>query len=619
MTQSELSEFLSNAPALFRPEAEKDKTSGRVIKYGSENYLSGLPTRDELVARNNGGSTSTLNDKIANHRGIPFMPVDIGEAKSNSSLYSSLLWVSRQWPESSCRHYWYQDNEGKTININLIQMECIKAYPIRGYHAEKKPYLRIVTHNKDLRFTALDIISSYNSKVDPECKIETASDDTDTYYRKVAREYRIPLSRWGLISDYRYNFSAPYYAKSQHCPHAFYVHIENFRPIDNFEPFYKIYPSSLFTHDRALVLTWDIKTYNSRGSGNFPEVKNDTSQAFALCWKSFTSDIELGFNDSGYDWPFIVEKATKLNVLEWIVQDQYVKKEDRGPKKALGRESINIKINPSLIFESSFLKLPGCVPIDVYALRCQELMVKSNVINDYREVVSIAHISLFDSHYYAIGTKVFNLLGAEAWAQDILYIMKISNQKASGKFLGAYMFPPEKGLENKRPVTSLDFRSLYPSIIMTCNLSPEKMVSTLSEVYKLKRENKVLHSIEFKYGSKPVRAWTIRYGNKSDQKGLFTKILKNLLNIRNELKAQLKVLGKKKEYMGKVKSKMDSAGGSFLIVDAIKDVLSSVKNTERHAEITKILSPFIVPEERSDGADLSYDDFMKEYSSNTIL
>ncbi|CAG8749020.1 11907_t:CDS:1, partial [Funneliformis caledonium] len=55
---------------------------------------------------------------------------------------------------------------------------------------------------------------------------------------------------------------------------------------------------------------------------------------------------------------------------------------------------------------------------------------------------------------------------------------------------------------------------------------------------------------------------------------------------------------------------MDSAGGSFLVVDAIKDVLSSVKNTERHAEMTKILSPFM---ERSDGADLSYDDFMKEY------
>ncbi|POG66681.1 hypothetical protein GLOIN_2v1482190 [Rhizophagus irregularis DAOM 181602=DAOM 197198] len=285
-------------------------------------------------------------------------------------------------------------------------------------------------------------------------------------------------------------------------------------------------------------------------------------------------------------------------------RDQYVKKENRGPKKALGRESINIKINPSLTFESSFLKLPGCVLIDVRASFMQ--------LHPRYEKTSLKY---FLEKYGLDGTKVSNLLGAEAWAQDILYTTKISNQKAYGKFPEAYVFPPEKGLENKRPVTGLDFRSLYPSIIMTYNLSPEKMVSTLSEVDKLKRKNKVLHSIEFKYGGKPVRAWTIRHGNKSDQEGLFTKILKNLLNIRNELKAQLKVLGKKKEYMGKVKSKMDSAGGSFLVVDAIKDVLSSVKNTERHAEMTKILSPFIIQEESSDRADLSYDDFMKEYSS----
>ena len=80
------------------------------------------------------------------------------------------------------------------MNMNLIQMECIKAFPIRGFHAEKKLYFHIITPNKDESFTALDIISSYNSKVSPECKIETASDDTGTYYRKVAREYKIPLS-----------------------------------------------------------------------------------------------------------------------------------------------------------------------------------------------------------------------------------------------------------------------------------------------------------------------------------------------------------------------------------------------------------------------------------------
>ncbi|RGB24635.1 ribonuclease H-like domain-containing protein [Rhizophagus diaphanus] len=212
--------------------------------------------------------------------------------------------------------------------MNLIRRECIKAYPIRSYHAEKKSYLRIIAPNKDIRFTALDIISNYNSKVDQENRIETTSDDTGTYYRKVAREYRIPLS----------------------------------------------------------------------GRGNFPQAENDTAQtapnpccmtiicgnqtnllkAFALYWKSFAPDIQFGFNDSGYDWPFIVEKATKLKVLDWMVQqmsanshktaniqsiliwnyfsgtekplssgflhrDQWAKKTDRNFRRTEGRESINIK------------------------------------------------------------------------------------------------------------------------------------------------------------------------------------------------------------------------------------------------------------------------------------
>ncbi|CAG8553725.1 4597_t:CDS:2, partial [Gigaspora rosea] len=41
----------------------------------------------------------------------------------------------------------------------------------------------------------------------------------------------------------------------------------------------------------------------------------------------------------------------------------------------------------------------------VDSLSCQSLMVKRNVINDYREVASIAYVSLFDSHYYAGGMK----------------------------------------------------------------------------------------------------------------------------------------------------------------------------------------------------------------------
>ncbi|CAG8766348.1 30603_t:CDS:1, partial [Racocetra persica] len=78
MTQSELSENLDSL-ALWQ-EFAKDKIA-RVIRYSGENYLIGIPTRDELVARNDEGLTSTLNNKIANHLDIPFMLVNIEEAK----------------------------------------------------------------------------------------------------------------------------------------------------------------------------------------------------------------------------------------------------------------------------------------------------------------------------------------------------------------------------------------------------------------------------------------------------------------------------------------------------------------------------------------------------------
>ena len=34
--------------------------------------------------------------------------------------------------------------------------------------------------------------------------------------------------------------------------------------------------------------------------------------------KAFAPDIQLGFNDSDYDWPFIIEKVEKLGVLGWM-------------------------------------------------------------------------------------------------------------------------------------------------------------------------------------------------------------------------------------------------------------------------------------------------------------
>src|SRR6266542_3248177 len=86
------------------------------------------------------------------------------------------------------------------------------------------------------------------------------------------------------------------------------------------------------------------------------------------------------------------------------------------------------------------------------ALRCQELVVKCNIINDYREVASIAYVSLFDTHYRANGMKVRNLLGAYATKRNMLFSTIYHKDKEKGKYLRAYVFPSIKGIENKHPI-----------------------------------------------------------------------------------------------------------------------------------------------------------------------
>ncbi|CAI2199721.1 9419_t:CDS:2, partial [Funneliformis geosporum] len=179
-----------------------------------ESYLADISSRDELAIRNDKGSTSTLKVEIANCRDIPFVSYDIEEAKEYINkipyyvlrIYGHLVNSQKAVvtitgikvffdihvsENSSIPKFW---SKIKGILTTGKDNQGNRAYPIRGYHAEKKPYLRITTPNKDLRFTALDIISRYNSEVDQENRIETASNDTGTYYHKVAREYKIPLS-----------------------------------------------------------------------------------------------------------------------------------------------------------------------------------------------------------------------------------------------------------------------------------------------------------------------------------------------------------------------------------------------------------------------------------------
>ncbi len=308
---------------------------------------------------------------------------------------------------------------------------------------------------------------------------------------------------------------------------------------------------------------------------------------------------------------------------------------EKDVKEEFRRDSVFIKVSPKDIFKSFFLKIPGCVPIDVHAcfkrlyfhlevekesslkfylklcgleskadmhfnrlwnyyseakelssditarnmhevanyciidaLRCQELVIKRNIINDYREVASIAYVSLFDTHYRANGMKVRNLLDAYATKRNMLFSTIYHKDKKKGKYPEAYVFPPIKSIENKRPVTGLNFTLLYPSLIMAYNLSPEKLILSREEVDNVREKRNELYEIKFPFNGRILNAWSVCHDNCFKKKGLYPTVLEDLFNKRVDLKSKFALLRKEKERLEKLISTIEGKGK--IVPDALK-------------------------------------------------
>ncbi|CAI2197741.1 13612_t:CDS:1, partial [Funneliformis geosporum] len=138
-------------------------------------------------------------------------------------------------------------------SISKFGIEHISAFPLQGYHTEKKLYIRVTTWNHFDRYKALKIVC--------EVSISTASDDLNPtyYYHKVVCEKRLPLSSWVVLSNYSYKYKG----NSLTNVYSFQVSVNNYNPIseDNYN---NLLFSSALSWDRTFVLTWDIETYSSR-------------------------------------------------------------------------------------------------------------------------------------------------------------------------------------------------------------------------------------------------------------------------------------------------------------------------------------------------------------------
>ena len=410
-------------------------------------------------------------------------------------------------------------------NLSASRLADVEGFPIHGYHTAPVAWKRLHYPNTQVRRKAIQYVQDLGHETasdDQSSYYRVVARN----YNLVLTDWTI-LSDYtysrgggagGALGD------RPRWARTPLCEHVFRASLDpavgGIRSLvdptaspevqEKREAIKQSQPS--LARDKTLVLTWDIETYSGSATGDLPRASRQEDCLFMICvtvhWKDspeplericivdiptepdgrwttivcgseenvvrafgvvyrhFAPDIITGFNDGGYDWPFLIETAEQHGALTFLAEMMEAIPRKTTAAKVLQftvRDDQKIKIGAEEDMIVTYMKCAGCVPIDtrvmfkqlfpkaevgkgsslnfylkachldskndmphtrmwriyrerdrgrmrevahycvVDAQRCQELLVKRNVINDRREVAALSYVSFYDAIYYAGG------------------------------------------------------------------------------------------------------------------------------------------------------------------------------------------------------------------------
>lgn len=220
-------------------------------------------------------------------------------------------------------------------------------------------------------------------------------------------------------------------------------------------------------------------------------------------------DIICGYNTDNFDFPFIGERADKLGVkLSLGIDGSDVRMERRGMNSGarirgrphvdlypVCRQTFNI---PRYRLEDVYEHITGEVKEDIevqeileyfnsdkreeyetlasYSLSDVEatLKIAETVLPLQYEISRVIREPLYETSRMSSSQRVEQLLVNKAFEKGILVPNRpsdrVAGERSGEKYVGAYVVEPERGIHDN--IVLFDFRSLYPSIIISHNVDP---------------------------------------------------------------------------------------------------------------------------------------------------
>jgi DNA polymerase, archaea type len=266
---------------------------------------------------------------------------------------------------------------------------------------------------------------------------------------------------------------------------------------------------------RILSIAWEGSDFEATGGADagFLLLAEETDEAEEAMLREFRDrikayDVIAAWNGFGFDFPVIFARFHRYGIrIDWryylfadplpVFKRHYIRAGSHATSYALDAIGLAVLKMPKLPWRKDFADRHPDVPpqfielyrrepdlLEAYNKRDVEILRK---LEEFTGFVNIEQIFCRIANGFAndwnISTKVDQLLLKKGRKDGFHYPTRFWSSKIPEQYEGAYVFPPKVGMHLN--VGSFDFKSLYPSMVRSFNISPEMIVRS-DEVDELK-------------------------------------------------------------------------------------------------------------------------------------